>query len=118
MNLSCTWHKDILVPELTGWRRERMPKIPRVAAFELAPDWICEVLSPSTAAMDRVDKLPIYGRHHVTHAWLLDPLAQTLEILRLTQQRWLLVGTHYGAAKVRAEPFETLELELSVLWAG
>jgi Uma2 family endonuclease len=110
--------QDILVPDLAGWRRERMPEMPRVAAFELAPDWICEVLSPSTAAMDRVDKLPIYGRHQVTHAWLLDPLAQTLEILRLTQQRWVLVGTHEGAAKVRAEPFEALELELSMLWAG
>lgn len=76
------------------------------------------MLSPSTATMDRVDKLPIYSRHQVTHAWLIDPLAQTLEILRLTQQRWLLVGTHHGAAKVRAEPFDALELDLSVLWAG
>jgi Uma2 family endonuclease len=110
--------QDILVPDLAGWRRERMPEMPRVAAFELAPDWICEVLSPSTAAMDRADKLPIYGQHQVTHAWLLDPLAQTLEILRLTQDGWLLIGTHGGAAKVRAEPFEMLELELSVLWAA
>jgi Uma2 family endonuclease len=109
--------QDILVPDLAGWRRERMPEIPDLAAFELAPDWICEVLSPSTAATDRADKLPIYARHGVMHAWLVDPLDKTLEILRLTQQQWLLLGTYRDEAKVRAEPFEALELELSALWA-
>jgi Uma2 family endonuclease len=109
--------QDILVPDIAGWRRERMPEIPDVAAFELAPDWICEVLSPSTAAIDRADKLPIYAQHQVAHAWLVDPLAQTLEILRLTSQQWLLLATHRDTAKVRAEPFDALELDLSILWA-
>jgi Uma2 family endonuclease len=108
--------QDILVPDLAGWRRERMPEMPEVAAFELAPDWVCEVLSPSTAAMDRADKLPIYARHHVMHAWLIDPLAKTLEVFKLTQQQWLLLGTHRDRAKIFAEPFETLELDLSRLW--
>jgi len=108
--------QDILVPDLAGWRRKRMPEMPHVAAFELAPDWICEVLSPSTAATDRADKLPIYARHQIMHAWLVDPLAKTLEVFRLTQQQWLLVDTHRDRARVRAEPFETLELDLSKLW--
>ncbi len=109
--------QDILVPDLAGWRRERMPEMPHVAGFELAPDWICEMLSPSTATMDRADKLPIYARHQVVHAWLVDPLAKTLEVFRLTQQRWLLLDTYRDGAKVRAEPFDAIELELSMLWA-
>jgi len=109
--------QDILVPDLAGWRRERMLEMPEVAAFELAPDWICEVLSASTAALDRADKLPIYARHQVVHAWLVDPLAKTLEVFRLTQQQWLLLNTYRDDAKVRAEPFETMELDLSMLWA-
>lgn len=64
---------DALVPELGGWRRERMPELPDVAAFELAPDWVCEVLSPSTQGHDRVKKMRVYGREGVGHVWLVDP---------------------------------------------
>jgi len=109
--------EDILVPDIAGWRRERMPEIPDVAGFELAPDWTCEVLSPSTAALDRVEKLPIYARHQVAHAWLVDPRAQTLEVFKLTAAQWLLLGTYRDQVKVRAEPFDAIELDLSVLWA-
>jgi len=109
--------RDILVPDIAGWRRERMPEIPDVVGVELPPDWICEVLSPSTVAMDRASKLPIYARHQVTHAWLIDPLAQTLEVFRLTSQHWLLLGTFRDDAKFRAEPFDASELELAMLWA-
>jgi Uma2 family endonuclease len=109
--------QDILVPDIAGWRRERMPQMPEVAAFELAPDWICEVLSPSTAATDRADKLPIYAHHEVMHAWLVDPLARTLEVFRLNSQQWLLIGTYRDHVKVRAEPFDAIELDLSPLWA-
>lgn len=107
----------ILVPDLAGWRRERMPEIPDVAGFELAPDWVCEVLSPSTQARDRADKLPIYATHAVRHAWIIDPAAQTLEVFRLESGRWSLLGTHRDEAVVRAEPFDAIELELSALWA-
>src|SRR5437762_2790090 len=72
-------HVDVLVPDLAGWRRERMPAVPDAPAFELAPDWVCEVLSPSTAAIDRAEKMPIYGRERVGHLWLIDPAARTLE---------------------------------------
>jgi len=107
----------ILVPDLAGWRRERMPVVPDVAAFELAPDWICEVVSPSTEARDRAAKLPIYATHEVKHAWIVDPLTQTLEVFRLESGRWSLLGVHVDDALVRAEPFDAIELELAALWA-
>lgn len=107
----------ILVPDLAGWRRERMPEIPDAAAFELAPDWICEVLSPATATTDRADKLPIYADQHVRHAWLVDPTLRTLEAYRLENAHWLLLGTWRDDAEVRAEPFDAIEIELGILWA-
>jgi Uma2 family endonuclease len=110
-------HEDVLVPDIAGWRRTRMPELPDTAAFELAPDWICEVLSPSTHAVDRAEKLPIYAREGVAHAWLVDPMEQTLEVFHLEQARWSLVGTWHGEAKVRAEPFDAIELELGALWS-
>jgi Uma2 family endonuclease len=110
-------HGDVLVPDLAGWRRVRMPEPPVGAAFELAPDWTCEVLSPSTAATDRIRKLPIYARERVGHVWLIDPIAQTLEVFRLEGERWLRLGGWGADAKVRAEPFESFELELATLWA-
>ena len=108
---------DILVPDLAGWRRTRMPEIPQTAFLTLPPDWVCEILSPSTEAVDRGDKLAIYARERVAHAWLVDPIVQTLEVFRLDGEGWRLVGTWHGEAKVRAEPFDVLELELAALWA-
>jgi Uma2 family endonuclease len=110
---------DILVPDLAGWRRERMPAcVDDEPFFTLAPDWVCEVLSPRTAKIDRSDKLPIYAREQVAHAWLVDPLARTLEVMRREGSRWLLVGVWSDEARVRAEPFDAIELELGALWAG
>jgi Uma2 family endonuclease len=108
--------RDVLVPDLAGWRRERLPRLPDEAFFTLAPDWACEVLSPSTAAMDRVQKLSIYARESVSHAWLIDPLARTLEVLRLESQRWVIAGTWSGDEVLRAEPFAAIELDLALLW--
>jgi Uma2 family endonuclease len=108
--------EDVLVPDLAGWRRERMPEPPRTAAFTLAPDWVCEVLSPSTAALDRSTKLAVYAREEVRHVWLVDPELHTLEVLRLEGGRYFLLGTHTGTARVRAEPFEVWELALALLW--
>jgi Uma2 family endonuclease len=108
----------VLVPDLAGWRRERMPRLPlEAAAFELAPDWVCEVLSPSTEATDRAEKMPIYAAERVTHAWLVDPLVRTLEVHRLDGETYRVVGVWRDAAAVRAEPFEAVELELGALWA-
>jgi Uma2 family endonuclease len=109
---------DIVVPDLAGWRRERMPRVPMQSAFiVLAPDWICEVVSPSTQAFDRGEKMDVYAREGVKHAWLVDPLAQLLEVSRLEHEKWLRLGTWRGDARVRAEPFEAFELELAALWA-
>jgi Uma2 family endonuclease len=107
----------VFVPDLAGWRRARMPELPDAAAFELAPDWVCEVLSVSTAAIDRAEKMPIYAREGVSNVWLVDPIARTLEVLRLEQARWVLLGVWRDDAKVNAEPFGELELDLSGLWA-
>lgn len=107
---------DVVVPDIAGWRRERMPAVPNVAHCTVAPDWLCEVLSPSTETIDRRKKLPIYARAGVGHAWLVDPLQRTLEVLRLESQRWSLVADHEGDATVRAEPFGAIELLLRSLW--
>ncbi|HEX8252275.1 MAG TPA: Uma2 family endonuclease [Thermoanaerobaculia bacterium] len=107
---------DVLVPDIAGWRHERMPVIPRAASFDLAPDWVCEVVSPSTGRLDRVRKLPAYARREVRHAWLVDPEQQTLEVYRLENARWVLVASHEGEDVVRVEPFEAIELPLATLW--
>ena len=109
--------EDVLVPDLGGWRRERMPEMPHTAAFTLSPDWVCEVLSPSTAKLDRAEKLPVYARRNVGHIWLVDPLQQYLEILRVDGDTYRIVATHVADSKVRAEPFDAIELDLSILWA-
>ena len=109
---------DVLVPDLAGWRRERMPRLPkREAALGLAPDWVCEVLSPSTEADDPADKMPVYAREGVGHVWLVDPEIDTLEFFRLESGRWTLLTTERGARLVRLEPFDALDLDLSMLWA-
>jgi Uma2 family endonuclease len=109
---------DIVVPDLAGWRRERLPSIPDAAFFTLAPDWICEVLSPRTAKLDRSRKLSIYAREGVGHAWLVDPRLRTLEVLRLdAEKHWTTLAVHADSDAVRAVPFEAFTLDLAVLWA-
>lgn len=99
--------QTVLRPDLAGWRREN---------YRTAPDWICEILSPSTAGYDRVRKLPIYASHEVHHAWLIDPLLRTLEVLRLEGGAWVIVGAFQEGEKVRAEPFDAVEIDLAQLW--
>jgi hypothetical protein len=108
---------DILVPDLAGWRRERVPDGSLGGAFAtLAPDWVCEVLSPSTARLDRGDKLDVYLREQVAHVWLVDPALQTLEVLRLDGPTYRLAATFSGDNAVRAEPFDAVEINLAALW--
>jgi Uma2 family endonuclease len=109
---------DIVVSDLGGWRRERMPRVPMQSKFlSLAPDWICEVVSPSTQAFDRGEKMDVYAREGVGHAWIVDPLARMLEAFRLEREKWVRLGTWRDDTRVRAEPFEVFELELGALWA-
>lgn len=107
---------DIVVPDLAGWRRARMPAVADEAFFTLPPDWVCEALSRSTAVHDRSEKLPIYAAAGIGHVWLVDAIQRTLEVLRLHEGRWLIVAVHRHDARVRAEPFDALEIELSTLW--
>ncbi|HEY4241039.1 MAG TPA: Uma2 family endonuclease [Kofleriaceae bacterium] len=108
---------DVLVPDLAGWRRERAPAR-GVAAYETAPDWVCEVLSPSTARIDRGVKLGVYARERVPFVWLVEPVLQTLEVLQLDGETYRLMQIATGEERVRARPFEVLELDLVVLWTG
>lgn len=107
---------DVLVPDLAGWRRERMPRMPNVPAFELPPDWVCEVVSPSTERIDRTRKMGVYARVGVPHLWLVNPLVHTLEVFMLDGGAWKLVATYGGNERVRAVPFDAVELDLSRWW--
>lgn len=108
---------EVLVPDLAGWRRERMPRLPRDHRIQVAPDWVCEILSPSTARKDRVIKMTVYARYGVPHLWLVDPLAHTLEAFALRDGRWTVIGLFQEQDSVTVEPFTEMALELGALWA-
>ncbi len=108
--------RDVLVPDIAGWRRARLPSVPAEAYLSLAPDWICEVLSTSTEAIDRGKKRRIYAREGVAYAWLIDPIARSLEVMPLDTGRWTKLDRYEGEAKVRVAPFDAIELELAALW--
>jgi Uma2 family endonuclease len=108
--------EDVLVPDIAGWRRTRLAAIPNAPWLDVAPDWACEVISPSTESIDRGRKLRIYAREGVSHLWLVNPVAKTLEVYRLSESNWLLVRTHIGDEVVRAEPFEAVTLEIGRWW--
>ncbi|MCP3139817.1 Uma2 family endonuclease [Pyxidicoccus xibeiensis] len=108
--------EDRLEPDLAGWRRERMPELPSDVGVTLAPDWVCEVLSPSTVKLDRTLKMEVYAREGVKHYWLVNPRRYTLEVYRLEGSGWTRLGVYEGDAEVRAEPFEELALKLALLW--
>lgn len=107
---------EVLVPDLAGWRRERLPELPDTAGLTLAPDWVCEVLSPSTEALDRVRKMASYAREGVRHLWLVDPRPQVLEVYRLDEGHWSRSSAHLGNVSVQAQPFEQITLDLGALW--
>jgi Uma2 family endonuclease len=107
---------DVLVPDIAGWRRARMPSYPDAPWFDLAPDWVCEVLSPSTRRLDLTGKRDVYAEAGVAHLWFVDPLERTLESFELRGGAWTLVGAAGGAAEVRLPPFGELALPLAGLW--
>ncbi len=108
--------EHVVVPDIAGWRRERLPRLPETAYIETAPDWVCEVLSPATARLDRTDKLTVYAEHAVAHAWYVDPAARTLEVFALTGGKWMIAATFKDADPVTAPPFEAHTFALDVLW--
>lgn len=105
----------VTVPELAAWRRQRLPQIPE-GHIDVVPDWVCEILSPTTAVKDRKLKLPIYGALGVANAWIVDPSARTVEVLRQLQGQWSRVGTWGDHDAMRAEPFDAVAIELRALW--
>jgi Uma2 family endonuclease len=108
---------DALVPDVCGWRRERVPTFPVIAAAAtIAPDWICEVLSPRTGILDRQRKLPAYAREGVEYAWIVDTIIRTVEVFRLVDGHWSLVSVHGGDDIARIPPFEEIEIPLRRLW--
>ena len=107
---------DVLVPDLAGWRRERMPSIPSAPWFELAPDWVCEVLSPGTRRIDLTDKRDIYREAGVGHLWFVDPVARTLEAFEQRAGAWVLHAALKDDAEVRLAPFEAIAFPASALW--
>lgn len=106
----------VAVPDIAGWRRERLPKIPQDHRFTVPPDWVCEVLSPTTAKLDRIEKMPFYARYGVAYLWLVDPLAKTLEVFALNDQRWTVIDNYQDDAKVCALPFTDITVDLAELW--
>ncbi|MFM8331591.1 MAG: Uma2 family endonuclease [Candidatus Methylumidiphilus sp.] len=107
---------EVCVPDIAGWRRERLPKVPQGHRFEVVPDWICEVLSPSTAKIDRVEKMPLYARYGVAYLWLVHPLERTLEAFTLRDGYWTITGLFKDDDMVQIPPFEALALNLVDLW--
>ena len=108
--------EDILVPDLAGWRRERMPELPGTAYFTLAPDWVCEVLSPSTRRVDLQEKRPVYAREGVAHLWLIEPADRTLEAFELRDDEWVLIATAKDDEPVSVRPFDAITFNLGDLW--
>ena len=107
---------DILVPDLAGWRRERMAELPDTAYFALAPDWVCEVLSASTRKLDLHEKRPVYAREGVPHLWLVDPTDRTLEAFELHEGQWLLIASAKNDDPVSIRPFDAITFSLGDLW--
>jgi Uma2 family endonuclease len=109
--------KNILVPDLAGWKKERLPNLPETNWIGVSPDWVCEVLSPSTVQIDKTKKMPIYANHNVRHVWLIDPIAKTLDVFkRLHGGGWELMGSFAENDSVMAEPFHEIEINLAGLW--
>jgi len=109
--------RDIVVPDLAGWRRARLPRLPATAWFELVPDWLCEILSPATARHDRHVKLPLYAQAGVSHLWLIDPEARSLESFDSRDGRWSSLALLHNEAQVAQPPFDAVAFPLDALWA-
>jgi len=109
--------KDIVVPDLGGWRRETLPRLPEDAFLTVTPDWVCEVASPSTRALDRGKKLDVYQREQVGFVWIIEPLDKFLEVLQLDGASYRIIQRVSGDEPVRLQPFDAIEFDLAALWA-
>lgn len=108
--------ENILVPDLAGWKKERFPVEEEHNWISVVPDWVCEIVSPSSAGIDRVTKMGIYARHRVPHYWIIDPIGKTLEVLENNNMQWSIIGSYAGDDKVQADPFPAIVIDLGSLW--
>lgn len=107
---------EVVVPDLAGWRRERMPYLPEDQRYEVVPDWVCEILSPSTAGDDRKVKMPLYAHYGVPYVWLIDPIERALEAYRLNLGAWVGIGRFTDTDRISIPPFEAVSLDLGTFW--
>jgi Uma2 family endonuclease len=107
---------DVLVPDQGGWRRTNLATVPNVAAFTRPPDWVCEVISPSTGRIDRSRKMRIYAREGIGHLWLVEPILRTIEVYRFKDGAWMVAAVHEGDAPARIEPFDAIALDVTRWW--
>jgi len=110
--------RNVLVPDLAGWRRDRMPEIPQDQVFSITPDWVCEVTSASTGRLDRLKKMPVYAHEGVSFAWVVDPTHQTLDAFEHRNGGWFLLGTFGGEPLARIQPFEAIEIDLTLIFGA
>ena len=108
----------VLVPDLAGWKRETMPKLPKTKYFAVMPDWVCEILSPSTSKKDLEVKMPLYAQADIGHLWLIDPLAKTLQAFELRNGKWAQIADLKDADTVCVPPFDAIDFDLAELWDG
>jgi len=112
----CHLDGHILVPDIAGWRKQKLPSLPKTAWFEIAPDWVCKILSPGTMRLDRIVKMPIYAKLDVRYLWLIDPDLKTLEAYALQASNWSLIATFADNDEISIAPFTEHSFSLSVLW--
>ncbi len=108
--------EDIMVPDISGWKKEKMPELPAETYFSVTPDWICEILSPATAAHDRKKKLPKYAKFGVSYFWIVDPANRTVEILKLKNGEYSVSAVYCEDDKMKAEPFTEILIDLKNIW--
>jgi Uma2 family endonuclease len=107
---------NVLVPDIAGWHKERLPALPDTPYLTAPPDWVCEILSPSTARLDQGPKRRIYGEFGVSFLWLLDPATRVLDAYQLVSTKWMLLGTATGSGEVCLPPFDAISFSLDVLF--
>jgi Uma2 family endonuclease len=108
--------KNVLVPDLAGWRRERLPTMPEQVGITTTPDWVCEILSPSTARIDQGPKRSLYAEWGVAYLWMLDPATRVLDGYQLVAGKWVLQGTATGSDEVCLPPFDAISFSLDSLF--
>jgi Uma2 family endonuclease len=113
----CHLGSDIIVPDIAGWRQSTMPELPETAWFEITPDWVCEIISPSTHKHDRSTKRDVYARERIGHYWIVDPVERLIEVFQLVDEHWTLLLTARDDMKASLAPFEAMPFELGRLWA-